>query len=95
MRSGSGVLCIAASQLLVGLVLLGLYEGYKSYYYSDFVGKEVKRGGAKSGRTNSYEDPLDPRCGRTQLTSWFMLGVVCIQPPHVHHRWMKLSTLRL
>ena len=29
MKSGGGVLCIAALQLVVGLVLLGIYEGYK------------------------------------------------------------------
>jgi len=34
MRSGGGVLCIAALQLLVGLCLLGLYEGYKAYFFN-------------------------------------------------------------
>ena len=29
MKSGGGVLCIAALQLAVGLILLGIYEGYK------------------------------------------------------------------
>jgi hypothetical protein len=29
MRSGAGVLCIAAGQLIVGICLLGIYEGYK------------------------------------------------------------------
>ena len=29
MKSGGGVLCIAALQLVVGLILLGIYEGYK------------------------------------------------------------------
>lgn len=37
MRSGGGVLCISAAQLLVGLVLLGLYEGYKTYYFNTFI----------------------------------------------------------
>ncbi len=29
MKSGGGVLCISFLQLIVGLVLLGIYEGYK------------------------------------------------------------------
>lgn len=29
MKSGGGVLCISSLQLIVGLVLLGVYEGYK------------------------------------------------------------------
>ncbi|KAL3148954.1 hypothetical protein ABBQ32_001812 [Trebouxia sp. C0010 RCD-2024] len=29
MKSGGGVLCVAALQLIVGIVLLGIYEGYK------------------------------------------------------------------
>ena len=29
MKSGGGVLCISLLQLIVGLVLLGIYEGYK------------------------------------------------------------------
>lgn len=29
MKSGGGVLCISILQLIVGLVLLGIYEGYK------------------------------------------------------------------
>ena len=29
MKSGGGVLCVSALQLVVGLVLLGIYEGYK------------------------------------------------------------------
>ncbi len=29
MQSGGGVLCIASLQVVVGLCLLGIYEGYK------------------------------------------------------------------
>ena len=29
MRSGGGVLMVSSLQLLVGLILLGVYEGYK------------------------------------------------------------------
>lgn len=31
MKSGGGVLCIAAGQALISLTLLGIYEGYKAY----------------------------------------------------------------
>lgn len=30
MRSGGGVLCIAGLQIIVGLCLLGIYEGFKA-----------------------------------------------------------------
>lgn len=33
MKSGGGVLCVAALQLIVGLVLLGIYEGYKVHCF--------------------------------------------------------------
>jgi hypothetical protein len=33
MRSGQGVLMIATAQLLLGLSLLALYEGYKKYFF--------------------------------------------------------------
>ena len=33
MRSGGGVLLVSSLQLLVGLVLLFIYEGYKSHYF--------------------------------------------------------------
>ena len=36
MRSGGGVLLVSSLQMLVGLVLLGVYEGYKA--------RAVKRG---------------------------------------------------
>lgn len=31
------MLCISTAQLLVGLCLLGLYEGYKAYYFNKWV----------------------------------------------------------
>eukprot|EP01025_Chloroclados_australasicus_P005863 TRINITY_DN1187_c0_g1_i1.p1 TRINITY_DN1187_c0_g1~~TRINITY_DN1187_c0_g1_i1.p1 ORF type:complete len:220 (+),score=9.68 TRINITY_DN1187_c0_g1_i1:78-662(+) len=34
-QSGGGVLCIATLQLVVGLCLLGIYEGYKQKYWRD------------------------------------------------------------
>jgi len=35
--TSGAVLVIAGLQLCCGLVLLGLYEGYKRYYYSQFM----------------------------------------------------------
>jgi hypothetical protein len=35
MQSGGGVLLIASLQLILGLVLLGIYEGYKTAYLSE------------------------------------------------------------
>ncbi|GLC43437.1 hypothetical protein PLESTB_001557200 [Pleodorina starrii] len=64
MRSGSGVLCISAAQLIVGLCLLGVYEGYKAYYFEKFIGEE---GGIPADnvsvatRVAGYESPLDFR----------------------------------
>eukprot|EP01023_Acetabularia_acetabulum_P025744 TRINITY_DN24574_c0_g1_i1.p1 TRINITY_DN24574_c0_g1~~TRINITY_DN24574_c0_g1_i1.p1 ORF type:complete len:191 (+),score=15.90 TRINITY_DN24574_c0_g1_i1:86-658(+) len=50
-QSGGGVLCIAALQLVVGLCLLGIYEGYKANYWKDvsetFTGQD-------EGPFNSY-----------------------------------------
>jgi len=34
MMSGGSVLLIAAAQLIVGLCILGIYEGYKVYYFN-------------------------------------------------------------
>jgi hypothetical protein len=34
MMSGGSVLLIAAAQLIVGLCLLGIYEGYKVYFFN-------------------------------------------------------------
>ena len=65
MRSGGGVLCIAALQLVVGLSLLGLYEGYKRYYYNVFVAQmsSLQRNEtvAYDERIIPYESPLDYR----------------------------------
>lgn len=48
MKSGGGVLCISAAQLLVGLCLLGIFEGYKAYYYNQFLAKESPAAGPGS-----------------------------------------------
>lgn len=34
LMSGGSVLLIAASQLIVGLCILGIYEGYKVYFFN-------------------------------------------------------------
>ncbi|GFR48238.1 hypothetical protein Agub_g10100 [Astrephomene gubernaculifera] len=57
MRSGSGVLCISACQLVVGLCLLGVYEGYKAYYYDNLTDESA----SVSSRVATYESPLDFR----------------------------------
>lgn len=65
MRSGSGVLCISACQLIVGLCLLGIYEGYKAYYFDGFLAKEEKaiKAGTRDeiARVSTFESPLDSR----------------------------------
>lgn len=58
MKSGGAVLMIAASQLLVGLCLLGIYEGYKRYFYNVFLPSQEER---RPNRADSYADPLDYR----------------------------------
>mmetsp|Transcript_35943 Transcript_35943/g.80010 ORF Transcript_35943/g.80010 Transcript_35943/m.80010 type:complete len:189 (-) Transcript_35943:768-1334(-) len=63
MKSGGGVLSISAAQLLVGLCLLGIYEGYKAYYFNSFVDEdsESNRGASESISVSGYESPLDFR----------------------------------
>jgi hypothetical protein len=61
MRSGGGVLCIAAAQLLLGMCLLGIYEGYKAYYYSKFVSNLDQQKQQHSGPELEYESPLNFR----------------------------------
>lgn len=46
MRSGGGVLLVGSAQLLVGLVLLFIYEGYKSNY---FASKNIAANAAEAG----------------------------------------------
>mmetsp|Transcript_16491 Transcript_16491/g.28273 ORF Transcript_16491/g.28273 Transcript_16491/m.28273 type:complete len:185 (-) Transcript_16491:349-903(-) len=59
MKSGGGVLVISAAQLVVGMVLLGLYEGYKAWYFTHFL---IESEDDKvDSRVQSYESPLDFR----------------------------------
>ncbi|GIL73561.1 hypothetical protein Vretimale_5175 [Volvox reticuliferus] len=63
MRSGSGVLCISVAQLVVGLCLLGVYEGYKAYYFDKFIADEKSDpdDASVATRVAGYESPLDFR----------------------------------
>ncbi len=55
------MLCIAAAQLLLGMCLLGIYEGYKAYYYSKFVSNLDQQKQQHSGPELEYESPLNFR----------------------------------
>eukprot|EP00878_Enallax_costatus_P004499 GHUV01004739.1.p1 GENE.GHUV01004739.1~~GHUV01004739.1.p1 ORF type:complete len:208 (+),score=52.02 GHUV01004739.1:267-890(+) len=64
MRSGGAVLIIAAAQLLVGLCLLGLYEGYKVYFFNKYIAEmqAAQRDGDKGPpAAGNYYNPLDYR----------------------------------
>eukprot|EP00775_Hariotina_reticulata_P005444 gene5444-5678_t len=66
MRSGGGVLLIAGLQLLVGLCLLGLYEGYKAYYFNRYIAElEQQQSNSTASyfdpRLGNYENPMDYR----------------------------------
>ncbi len=56
---------VLADSALQGLCLLGIYEGYKAYYFDDFLAKEDKavKAGTKdeSARVSVFESPLDFR----------------------------------
>eukprot|EP00798_Chlamydomonas_sp_ICE-L_P030152 gene30152-35132_t len=59
-QSGGAVLIIAASQLLVGLCLLGIFEGYKSYYYNSYLAQDNSDNALSEEvmRVKGYESPL-------------------------------------
>eukprot|EP01024_Parvocaulis_polyphysoides_P053974 TRINITY_DN5420_c1_g1_i1.p4 TRINITY_DN5420_c1_g1~~TRINITY_DN5420_c1_g1_i1.p4 ORF type:complete len:193 (+),score=13.51 TRINITY_DN5420_c1_g1_i1:54-632(+) len=59
-QSGGGVLCIAALQLVVGLCLLGIYEGYKTNYWKDV---------ADSFTGSSQQDPFNSYVERAAFRS--------------------------
>ncbi|KAL6763956.1 hypothetical protein V8C86DRAFT_2484646 [Haematococcus lacustris] len=64
MKSGGGVLIVATLQLLIGVSLLGTYEGYKKYYFNNFLGEEEEEGAGSQSigmRVSGYESPLDFR----------------------------------
>lgn len=65
MRSGGGVLIISAAQLLVGLCLLGLYEGYKVYYFNKYIAdleaQQKESPGSVQTYVNNYSNPMDYR----------------------------------
>ncbi|KAJ9528278.1 hypothetical protein QJQ45_014251 [Haematococcus lacustris] len=64
MKSGGGVLIVATLQLLIGVSLLGTYEGYKKYYFNNFLGEEEEQDAGSQSigmRVSGYESPLDFR----------------------------------
>lgn len=58
MKSGGGVLCISMLQAVVGLCLLGIYEGYKQQYLSP-VKKMSADEPSYPSRRELIETPLD------------------------------------
>uniref|UniRef100_A0A061R0V3 Uncharacterized protein n=1 Tax=Tetraselmis sp. GSL018 TaxID=582737 RepID=A0A061R0V3_9CHLO len=63
MRSGGGVLCIATLQLIVGICLLGIYEGYKAHYF-------------KTDPNDTKEKLFITSVGQTPLDFLFYLSIV-------------------
>ncbi|GAX78772.1 hypothetical protein CEUSTIGMA_g6209.t1 [Chlamydomonas eustigma] len=59
MKSGGGALMVAAAQLLIGLCILGVYEGYKAYFYNTFLTENDVADDSAS--TIGYADPMDFR----------------------------------
>lgn len=52
MKSGGGVLVVSAGQVVVSLILLGIYEGYKAHFFSS-------EDGAPTATLLSFRSPLD------------------------------------
>mmetsp|Transcript_21518 Transcript_21518/g.38332 ORF Transcript_21518/g.38332 Transcript_21518/m.38332 type:complete len:178 (-) Transcript_21518:100-633(-) len=65
MRSGGGVLCVATLQLIVGICLLGIYEGYKKHFYGTSGGDDAAR-----------EQLFIKSVGQTPMDSVFYLSIV-------------------
>ncbi|DBA69105.1 TPA: hypothetical protein ACH3X2_013109 [Trebouxia sp. C0005] len=59
MKSGGGVLCISFLQLIVGLVLLGIYEGYKTRYFNDLNKVQTGDTATVTERTLNFHSPMD------------------------------------
>ncbi|QDZ20693.1 hypothetical protein HOP50_04g32150 [Chloropicon primus] len=59
MKSGGGVLCISVLQLVVGLVLLGIYEAYKKEFFRVKVPATVGDGGATGTVLTTTSTPMD------------------------------------
>lgn len=64
-KSGGGVLCIAALEFVVGLALLGVFEGFKSHYFRAVFGmwSEAEKNAHKelpaAARSLNFKSPLD------------------------------------
>ena len=66
MHSGGGVLCVATMQLIVGICILGIYEGYKRHYFRDYDPSDLEG-----------QSPLFVRSlGQTPLDFLFYLSIV-------------------
>ena len=64
MMSGGSVLLIAASQLIVGLCIMGIYEGYKVYFFNTYIASlaATQRGEKDAdAQLNNYGNPMDVR----------------------------------
>ncbi|KAL3133425.1 hypothetical protein ABBQ38_007292 [Trebouxia sp. C0009 RCD-2024] len=59
MKSGGGVLCVAALQLVVGLVLLGIYEGYKTRFFNDLNTAKTSGTATVTERALNFRSPMD------------------------------------
>lgn len=77
--SGGGVLLIAFLQLIIGIVLLGLYEGYKAYrirYFDELIEQyqDAQKRAEAQGKTLNY----DPQVLQAQsaISNWSPMGVV-------------------
>ncbi|KAI7839064.1 hypothetical protein COHA_007206 [Chlorella ohadii] len=85
--SGAGVLLVASLQLLVGLTLLGIYEGFKTHYFNSSIKAGVPDEASKqlaAERVLFFRTPLDFLfwyCTLTSICALFGLaGIFSAQP---------------
>mmetsp|Transcript_2326 Transcript_2326/g.8520 ORF Transcript_2326/g.8520 Transcript_2326/m.8520 type:complete len:190 (-) Transcript_2326:79-648(-) len=58
-RSGGGVLCVATAQIVTGVALLGIFEGYKKSYYSESTSLvTLGQNATQASATESLEPPV-------------------------------------
>mmetsp|Transcript_9607 Transcript_9607/g.29127 ORF Transcript_9607/g.29127 Transcript_9607/m.29127 type:complete len:228 (-) Transcript_9607:67-750(-) len=57
LKSGTAVLAIAASQVVVSLCLLAIYEGYKTYFYNTWLSLSVQDKQTADGNSQLPEPP--------------------------------------
>ena len=57
LRSGGGVLCISTLQFMTGLILLGIYEGYRAHAVKDSTAEDdASRLACKAGLYQTYAE---------------------------------------